>query len=58
LRVKKVRGFFWAIEVPKKNTNFQKILTKLHSGELPQKRYNFAACATNHTHSVFFLGAG
>ena len=48
LREKKIRGFFWAIGVPKKITNFQKILKKHHTGELHRKRYNFAPGAANH----------
>ena len=41
LREKKIRGFFWAIGVPEKNTNFQKLLLKHHTGEFAQKRNNF-----------------
>ena len=38
LREKKdSRIFFWAIGVPKKITNFQKILKKHHTGELHKK---------------------
>ena len=36
----------WTIGVPKKITNFQKILKKHHSGEFHKKRYNFAPGAT------------
>jgi len=36
----------------KKIINFQKILKKHHTGELHNKRYNFAPGAANHT---FFL---
>jgi len=38
LREKKVRGyFFWAIGVPIKVTNFQKILKKHHTGQFHKK---------------------
>jgi len=38
LREKKDSGFFfWTIGVPKKFTNFQKILKKHHTGELHKK---------------------
>jgi len=49
LREKKYGDFFWAIEVPKKITNFQKILKNFYTGELHIKRYNFAPGAANHT---------
>jgi len=41
--------FFWAIGIPKKITNFQKILKRHHTGDLHKKRYNFAPGAANHT---------
>jgi len=41
--------FFWAIEVPKKITNFQKNIEKTPYRRVAQKRYNFAPGAANHT---------
>ena len=49
---KKVRGFFWAIGIPKKNKKISKNIEKTpynDTEELHKKGYNFSPGATNHT---------
>jgi len=46
LKEKKVREFFWAIEVPKK---ISKHIKKTPFRRVAQKKYTFAPGAANHT---------